>query len=105
MRPDVIVTIHDGERRVAAVVLECKLSAVPGYVLEGYHEAVLYRMEYAPHLPIWPKAILVASECVTGSVRETDDVVASSWDDWPPAVVAASIAAAACATHPSARSR
>ena len=42
----------------SAAVIEVKLTQNAGYVLQGFHEAMLYRWEYAEHLKAWPKAIL-----------------------------------------------
>jgi hypothetical protein len=84
MRPDLTVTITSENESGGALVVECKLSEDPGYVLRGYHEAVLYRWEYAEHLIRWPKAVLVASSAVPGTVRLSDDVIATSWTSWPP---------------------
>jgi hypothetical protein len=90
LRPDVTVTISRGEERLGATVMECKLTENAGYILSGYHEAMLYRWEYAEHLLPWPKAILVASGSVQGSARASDDVIATTWKAWPsPAVITA----------------
>lgn len=87
LRPDVVVTFErPGEPR-NAVVIECKHSADPHYLREGFHEAVLYRAEYAEHLRGRLKAILVASSRIPGSSRPDDDVVAADWSTWPPAIV------------------
>ncbi|WP_437671964.1 hypothetical protein [Sorangium sp. So ce131] len=86
MRPDATVVVEKGGERTAAVV-EIKLTEDPGYVLQGFHEAMLYRWEYAEHLSGWPKAILVTSASVQGAVREGDDVIAVGWSGWVPDVV------------------
>lgn len=83
MRPDVTLTIHYGERLVSAVVVECKLSFDSKYILSGYHEATVYRTEYAESLLQWPKAVLVVPGAIHGLVCPGDDVIASSWADWP----------------------
>lgn len=87
MRPDATVVVERGNERSAAVV-EIKLTEDAGYALQGFHEAMLYRWEYAAHLHGWPKAILVTSANVQGAVREADDVIAVSWNGWVPAKVA-----------------
>ncbi|MEJ7733000.1 MAG: hypothetical protein WKG00_27860 [Polyangiaceae bacterium] len=93
MRPDITVVIRLPSGETRAVVIEVKLSSDPAYLLEGYHEAQLYRAEYAPALTGWPKAILVASGAVPGAPRREDDVVAVSWDRWVPPEVTAGILA------------
>ena len=70
-----------------------KLSEDPSYRLAGLHEAHLYRAEYAEHLTGWPKVILVASGSLPGAVREQDEVVAVSWDQWVPRPVVKGILA------------
>ena len=92
VRPDVTVTISRGDEPLGATVMECKLSEDPRYILGGYHEAVLYRWEYAAHLLPWPKAILVASGRVPGTVRTTDEVIATTWSRWPPDAAVSAIA-------------
>lgn len=83
MRPDVtVVTERAGER--SAAVLEVKLSDSRSYLLRGYHEAMLYRHEYAPFLKGWPKAVLVSSARVDGPLRVGDEVVAVGWEHWVP---------------------
>jgi hypothetical protein len=83
MRPDVTVMVENGGEKSAAVI-EVKLTEDAGYVAQGFHEAMLYRWEYAEHLNGWPKAILVASKSVHGVVREGDDVIAVGWNGWVP---------------------
>ncbi len=68
-------------------MLECKHSADPGYLLGGYHEAILYRWEYAPELTRWPRSTLVSSSPLPGATRADDDVIAVGWPEWPPEVV------------------
>jgi hypothetical protein len=87
LRPDITVVFERDGRQVDAVVIECKHSADPGYVLGGFHEAVLYRHEYAEVLRGRPKAILVASSHVPGAMRAEDDVVAAGWAEWPARVL------------------
>ena len=70
-----------------AVVIEAKLSEDPGYLAQGYQEALLYRAEYAPALTGWPKAILVTSASLGAAPRREDEVIAVGWDQWVPEVV------------------
>jgi hypothetical protein len=93
LRPDITVVARSNSGETRAVVVEVKLSADPSYLLAGYHEAQLYRAEYAPHLTGWPKAILVASGPVPGVPRVEDDVIAVAWDRWVPEGVVAGMAA------------
>lgn len=83
MRPDVTVVAERNGEKVAAVI-EIKLTERQDYVLTGFHEAMLYRWEYAQHLRGWPKAILVTSAVVPGAVRKADDVIAIGWSEWVP---------------------
>jgi hypothetical protein len=87
MRPDVTLTIEEPGKPRRAHVFEVKLSDDPGYVLSGFHEALLYANEYAAHLTGWPKAVLVASSLVPGTLRETDYVIAVDWNRWVPGEV------------------
>lgn len=73
------------------MVVEYKLTDSASYVATGFHEAALYRWEYAPQLIPWPKSVLVTSAPVSGRVREGDEVVAVTWKEWPPASVVAAI--------------
>lgn len=92
LRPDATVVVERGGARTA-VVLEVKLTDQPDYQTQGFHEAMLYRLEYASHLHGWPKAILVTSARVAGAVREGDDVIAVGWNDWVPEKVTRGILA------------
>ncbi|WP_437926719.1 hypothetical protein WMF37_48300 [Sorangium sp. So ce291] len=86
LRPDVTVVVEkDGQRRAA--VIEIKLTEDSSYVLQGFHEAIVYRWEYAGELRGWPKAILVTSANVPGAVRVGDDVIAVGWANWVPEAV------------------
>jgi hypothetical protein len=87
LRPDVVVTFDKPGEPRSAVVIECKHSANPGYLLDGFHEAVLYWTEYAEHLRGRLKAILVSSGPIAGSSRPDDDVIAADWLTWPPKMV------------------
>lgn len=87
LRPDITVVTELGGRRVRATVLEAKLSDQLPYLADGLGQATLYRWEYRSMLTGWPKAILVASDHVSGAPRRTDDVVASGWNRWVPAEV------------------
>lgn len=96
MRPDITVVIQHGDR-ASAVVVEVKETGDPSYILRGFHEALLYRLEYGAHLLGWPKAVLVTSADVKGEVREGDDVIAVGWRDWVPESVVRSLFAHVCA--------
>lgn len=50
LRPDVTVVVERADVHVDALVIECKHSRDLQYLLSGFHEAVLYRWEYADHL-------------------------------------------------------
>jgi hypothetical protein len=80
-----IVTEVGGKR--CAAVIEVKHTDKADYMVEGFHEAMLYRWEYAEHLRGWPKAILVASAAVGPDVRTGDDVIAVGWNAWVPEAV------------------
>jgi hypothetical protein len=83
-RPDITLVYELGGKVVDAVVFECKLSENASYVLSGLHEAVVYRHEYAEWLRGWPKAVLVSSASVQGTVRREDEVIAVGWERWLP---------------------
>jgi hypothetical protein len=83
LRPDVTV-VAEKDGVTSAAVIEIKLTEDASYALSGFHEAMLYRWEYAEHLRGWPKAILVVSKSVSGPVRPGEDVVAVGWSDWVP---------------------
>lgn len=87
MRPDVTVTICRGDQLLSALVVECKHSASKDYLVSGFHEAMLYRYEYAHVLRGAVKSVLVGSGSVPGVVRAGDEVIAVTWADWPPKVV------------------
>ena len=91
LRPDLTITLHRGEALLGAAVVECKHTQDAGYISSGFHEAMLYRWEYAPCLFGWPKAMLVTSGPVPGAVREQDDVIATTWQRWPPAAAVGAI--------------
>ncbi|MFP2924226.1 hypothetical protein ACLESO_03200 [Pyxidicoccus sp. 3LG] len=84
MRPDLTlkVTLPEGSER--AVVMEVKHSENLATLLAGYHEAQLYRFEYARWLTGWPKAVLVSSGPTVGAPRRADDVLAIGWARWVP---------------------
>lgn len=86
LRPDITVVFEKGGQRRAAVI-EIKLTEDSGYILQGFHEAIVYRWEYAGYLQGWPKAILVTSADVAGAVRLGDDVIAVGWSKWVPEAV------------------
>jgi hypothetical protein len=87
MRPDVTVTVEQGNTRVRAHVFEVKLSADPGYLLGGFHEAMLYAHEYEAELTGWPKAALISSSPLPGFARREDPVIAVDWERWVPSDV------------------
>lgn len=90
LRPDATIVAEKAGERSAAVV-EVKLSENKDYLIDGFHEAMLYRWEYAEHLRGWPKAILVTPAPVPGAVREGDDVIAVGWSAWVPDEVVAGL--------------
>lgn len=91
MRPDVTVTIYRGKLLLSALVVECKHSQNKDYLISGFHEAMLYRHEYARVLRGTVKSVLVGSSTVPGVVREGDEVIAVTWGDWPPKQVISSV--------------
>lgn len=94
LRPDITLTWAVPGQSPSAVIVEAKHSADPTYLVAGYHEAVLYRWEYAPHLRAWPKAILVTSSPLPGGPPGRDhDVIACDWDRWVPEDVLAGLLA------------
>jgi hypothetical protein len=95
MRPDVTVTINRKKELLSALVVECKHSPNKDYLISGFHEAMLYRYEYAPVLRGAVKSVVVGSSPVPGDVRAGDEVIAVTWDDWPPKEVITSIVGAA----------
>lgn len=92
LRPDATIVTERGAERSAAVI-EIKLSESNDYLVSGFHEAMLYRWEYAEHLRGWPKAMLVTSAPLAGPVRTGDDVVAIGWTGWVPEEVASGLLA------------
>lgn len=85
MRPDVTVTVEREGERIRAHVFEVKHSASPEYLRDGFHEAMLYAHEYAAELTGWPKAALVSSSPLSGSLQTVDAVIAVDWERWVPA--------------------
>jgi hypothetical protein len=84
LRPDIVVALERGGRRVNAMVIECKHSDDADYLRSGYFQAALYCREQAPNLHGRIKGALVTSSRVAGMLRPTDEVVAMSWADWLP---------------------
>lgn len=84
MRPDVTVLLERPGAERRAVVIEIKRSSDPAYLVQGFQEALLYRLEYGPHLAEWPKAILVAEAGVARKHQVSDEVIAVGWRDWAP---------------------
>ena len=68
-------------------MIEAKLSEDPGYLAQGYREAIVYRAEYGGALTGWPKAILVTAAPSPREPRREDEVIAVGWDRWVPEVV------------------
>jgi hypothetical protein len=87
LRPDVTVVASVPGRGARAAVIEAKLSDDPGYLAQGYREAMVYRAEYGSALTGWPKAILVTSGPIAAAPRREDEVIAVGWDRWVPAEV------------------
>jgi hypothetical protein len=88
LRPDITVIARRSEGAPAqATVIEVKLSSDPGYLAEGYAEALLYRAAFAAELTGWPKAVLVAPAAIASDPRPEDDVIAIAWDRWVPDVI------------------
>ena len=80
-----------------AIVVEAKHTPRVSYAVAGFHEAVLYRWEYAQELTLSPKSVLVTSgPLVVGAPRRDDDVIAAAWDAWPPQLMIDSIVTSAC---------
>lgn len=84
LRPDITVITRAVGAPLRAAVIEAKLSSDPGYLAEGYREALLYRAAYAAELTGWPKAILVASSKAMGAPQREDEVIAVGWEQWVP---------------------
>jgi len=84
MRPDLTLKAALPGAPERAAVVEIKHSSLQSTLLEGYHEAQLYRLEYASWLSGWPKAILVSSGAVAGLPRPGDEVIAVDWARWVP---------------------
>ncbi len=87
LRPDITVVSSAPGRAARATVIEAKLSLDPGYLAQGYREAMVYRAEYGEALSGWPKAILVTSGPIAAAPRREDEVIAVGWDRWVPAEV------------------
>jgi hypothetical protein len=88
LRPDATVVVSPRTGVTSACVLEVKLSPNRDYLLTGFHEAQLYRLEYRAQLGGWPQAILVTSEPLPGLPQRDHDVVAVGWDRWVPEEIA-----------------
>jgi hypothetical protein len=84
LRPDITIVARAPGGAERAVVIEAKLTADPGYLAQGFREAMLYGVEYGASLRGWPRAILVAPGLVASAPRRGDDVIAVGWDDWVP---------------------
>jgi hypothetical protein len=82
LRPDITLTVDRGGLPTQAILFECKHSANPSYLAQGFREATLYRWEYAAFLIDSLKAVLITSEDIVGHVRDADEVVAVDWRRW-----------------------
>jgi len=87
LRPDLVLVAEAPGVPPRAVAVEVKLSSDPGYLVQGYQEALLYRLEYAAQLTGWPKAILVIPGSIGAPPSPEDDVIAVGWERWVPEVV------------------
>ncbi|HEX8703062.1 MAG TPA: hypothetical protein VF815_29765 [Myxococcaceae bacterium] len=87
MRPDLTLKVALPGAAERAVVVEIKHSSHLSTLLGGYHEAQLYRLEYARWLTGWPQAILVSSGTLAGDCRRGDEVIAVDWARWVPGAV------------------
>jgi len=84
MRPDLTLRLSRPGAPERAVVVEIKHSSRTATLLEGFHEAHLYRLEYGAWLTGWPQAVLVSSGAIPGTPRREDPVVAVDWARWVP---------------------
>ena len=82
LRPDMVLQVEAPRRSPRAAVVEAKLSEDRGYLVEGWQQALLYRLEYAPALTGWPKVVLVTSTPIAAPPRREDEVIAVGWDGW-----------------------
>jgi hypothetical protein len=87
LRPDITVVSSAPGRAARATVIEAKLSEDPGYLAQGYREAIVYRSEYGAALTGWPKVILVTTAPIVAPPRREDEVIAVGWDQWVPEAV------------------
>lgn len=87
MRPDLTVRFCLPGGLERAAVVEIKHSSQPGTLLSGFHEAQIYRAEYARWLTGWPQAMVVASGRIAGALRSGDPVIVIDWARWVPAEV------------------
>lgn len=83
-RPDVSIRIEPKEGKARLVAIEVKLSEKISYLKQGYHEALLYRAEYASEMSGWPNAILVVPGRILRAPRRVDEVIAIGWESWVP---------------------
>jgi hypothetical protein len=91
MRPDLTVTLERDGTLINALVVECKNTQEPSYLATGFRDAMLYRHEYAPFLRGSVKSVLVTAGPVPGMPRQDHDVLAVTWDAWPPVEAIASL--------------
>lgn len=83
-QPDITVLIRRPGQPPHGMIVEIKHSANPETLNQGYQEALLYRFEYDGHLIDWPKAVLVCSGDIHGTVSTDHEVVAVAWQHWVP---------------------
>lgn len=101
IRPDITVLVERPPHPPRGVILEIKLSNKTDYLVSGYQEALLYRYEYASDLLDWPKAVLVTSRNIPGTISKDHEVVAVDWRRWAPRELIAAIVPPALAASPS----
>jgi hypothetical protein len=83
----VSIRIEPKKAKARLIAVEVKLSKKPAYLKQGYHEALLYRAEYASEMSGWPNAVLVVPGRIRKAPRRVDEVIAVGWDSWVPAEV------------------
>ncbi len=93
LRPDLTLRVDVPGTPERAAIMEIKHSARQETLLAGYHEAWLYRFEYARWLTGWPKALLISSGAIPDVPRRSEDVIAVDWTRWVPEDVASGLLA------------
>jgi hypothetical protein len=84
LRPDLTLRVEVPGAPERAAIMEIKHSERQETLLAGYHEAWLYRFEYARWLTGWPKAILISSGALGDVPRRGEEVIAVDWAHWVP---------------------